>query len=65
MFPQTNFFQNVEDKFMKLSKIGFSMKCFTADFPQYFSTEVNICLLADQLATHFRDFLEISNLLRS
>ena len=50
---------------MKLSKIGFSMKCFTADFPQYFSTEVNTCLLADRLATHFRDFLEISNLLRS
>ena len=26
--------QNIVDKFMKLSKVSFSMECFTADFLQ-------------------------------
>ena len=29
--------QNVGDKFTKLSKISFSMKCFTADFLRFFT----------------------------
>ena len=29
--------QKVGDKFIKLSKIGFSMACFTTDFLQFFS----------------------------
>ena len=29
--------QKVGDKFVKLSKIGFSMECFTADFLQFFT----------------------------
>ena len=32
-----NLGQRVEDKFTKLSKIGFFMKCFTADFLQIFT----------------------------
>ena len=32
-----NLRQKVGDKFTKLSKIGFSMECFTADFMRYFT----------------------------
>ena len=32
-----NLRQKVEDKFTKLSKIGFSTECFTADFLQFFT----------------------------
>ena len=32
-----NLGQKVEDKFTKLSKIGFSTECFTADFLQFFT----------------------------
>ena len=32
-----NLGQKVGDKFIKLSKIGFSMECFTADFLQFFN----------------------------
>ena len=32
-----NLGQRVGDKFTKLSKIGFSMKCFTADFLEFFT----------------------------
>ena len=32
-----NLGQKVGDKFTKLSKIGFSMKCFTADFLEFFT----------------------------
>ena len=32
-----NLGQKVGDKFIKLSKIGFSMECFTADLLQFFT----------------------------
>ena len=32
-----NLGQKVGDKFTKLSKIGFSMECFTADFYRFFT----------------------------
>ena len=41
--------QNIVDKLMKLSKIGFSMECFTADFLQFFSATVKICLWDSRL----------------
>ena len=34
-----NLGQKVVDKFIKLSKIGFSMKCFTADILQLFTEQ--------------------------
>ena len=36
----------------EISKICFSMKCFTADFSRYFSKNVTICLLDGRLGTH-------------
>ena len=36
-FPKYNLGQNVGDKFTKLSEIGFSMECFTADFLRFFT----------------------------
>ena len=56
----------VGDKFKKLSKIGFSMECFTADFLQFFlpkNVKISIWVDGWVLAIkpkHFRDFLEIS-----
>ena len=49
----------------KLSKIYFSVECFTADILRYFSTNVKIWLLGGRLGSRdhieaFRDFLEIS-----
>ena len=35
--PTCNLGQGVGDKLTKLSKIGFSMECFTADFLQFFN----------------------------
>ena len=32
-----NLGHKVGDKFTKLSKLGFSMECFTADFLQFFA----------------------------
>ena len=47
---------------MKLSKIGICMACFPADFLQFSSTAVKICLLGDRLgACH--SILEISGIL--
>ena len=43
--------QNIVDKYIKLSKVGFSMECFTADFLQFLSTTVKICLLGGRLDT--------------
>ena len=37
--------RNIVDKFMKLSKTGFSVKCVRADFLQYSSTTVKIFIL--------------------
>ena len=36
-FLRYNLGQKVGDKFTKLSKIGFSVECFTADFLQFFN----------------------------
>ena len=36
-FSKYNLGQGVGDKLTKLSKIGFSMECFTADFLQFFT----------------------------
>ena len=44
--------QNMLDKFTKLSKIRFSLECFTADFLQVSSTTIKIYLLRDRLGTH-------------
>ena len=40
-----NLGQNIVDKFMKLSKIGFYIECVTADFSQFTSTPVKVCLV--------------------
>ena len=61
-----NLGQKVEDKFRKLSKIGFSMKCFTAGFLQFFyqkTSKFGFRLGGWVLAIkskHCRNFLEIS-----
>ena len=58
--------QKIGDKFTKLSKIGFSMECFTADFLQFFyqkPSKFGIWVDGWVLAIKpkpFRDFLEIS-----
>ena len=57
--------QNTVDRFTKLSKIGVSLECFTADFWQFSSTTVKIWFLGGGLGLTinfklFRDFLEIS-----
>lgn len=46
--------QSIEDKFMKLSQIDFSMelKYFTADFSRFSSTKVKNCVIVDRLGTH-------------
>ena len=43
--------QNIVNKFTKLSKIAFSVRCFTADLSQFSNTTVKISLLDDCLAT--------------
>ena len=60
-----NLGHKVGDKFTKLSKLGFSMECFTADFLQFFAKKrQNVAFgwtVGYQIkSTHFRDFLEIS-----
>ena len=58
--------QKVVEKFTKLSKIGFSMECFAADFSQFSRTSVSkfAFWVAGWVLTikykHFRDFLKIS-----
>ena len=47
-----NLGQNIVDKFTKLSKIGFSMERFTADFLQFSNATVKIYLLGGRLDTH-------------
>ena len=39
------------DKFTKLTKIGFSMECFIAEFSRFFGTNSKMCLLGSRLAT--------------
>ena len=62
--------QNTVDKFTKLSKIGVSLECFTADFWQFSSTTVKISLLDGRLGLaidssfsgtflKFRDYLSL------
>ena len=46
-----NLRQKVGDKFTKLSKIGFSMDCFTADFWGFFNENVRIWLSGGRLST--------------
>ena len=43
--------QGNADKYTKLSRIYFSMECFKADFSQFLSTSVKICLLGGCLGT--------------
>ena len=43
--------QNIVDKFLNLSKIDGSLECFTADFSQFFSTNIKIWLLGGWLVT--------------
>ena len=40
-----NIGQKIEDKFTKLSKIGFSVECLTADFSRFSSRKLKICIL--------------------
>ena len=57
-----NLGQKFGDKLMKSRQIGFSMKCFTADFSGFFTgKQQNLCggwVLAIK-PKHFRVFLEI------
>ena len=41
--------KGIVDRFPKLSKIGFSMKCFTAAFSRFSGTNVNMFLLGGRL----------------
>ena len=41
---------SIAGRFTKLSKIGFSLECFTADFWRVCSTAVGIWLLVERLA---------------
>ena len=57
--------QNSADKFTCLSKIGGSLKCFTAEFTQfsYSTVEIGFWVIGWGLAINskvFRGFLEIS-----
>ena len=47
-----NIGQKVVDKFTKLSKKGFSMECFTADFCNFLPITIKIWLLGGWLGTH-------------
>ena len=64
--PSDNLGQKVGDKVTKLSKIGFSMECFTTDFLQFFTEKrQNLALgwTAGYSLSNPRvlpDFLEIS-----
>ena len=49
--PLYNLGQKFGDKFTKLSKIGFFMECFTADFLQFLSKKVKIWLFGGRLGT--------------
>ena len=60
-----NLGQNSIDNLVKLSVIGFSMECFTADFSQFSDTTVKICVYGGLLGTHhqfqvFQEFSKIS-----
>ena len=46
-----NLGQNIVDKFTKLSIIGLSMECTTADFLQFSSTDVKICYFRGRQST--------------
>ena len=46
-----NFWRKAIDKFKKLSKIGFSVECFTADFLENFQRKVTAWLLGGCLGT--------------
>ena len=46
-----NLGQNIIDKSTKLSNIGFSVECFTADFLQFCSTTVKTFLLGGRVST--------------
>ena len=46
-----NLGQNIVEKSGKLSKIGFSIKCFTDVFLPFSCTFVKFCFLGDQPAT--------------
>ena len=57
--------QKIVDKFMKLSKISFSMECYTADFCNFPEQMLKIYLLGGAWILafkfkHFRVFLEMS-----
>ena len=49
--PTYNLGQGVGDKFTKLSKIGFSMDCFMADFLRLFTETVKIWFFGGRLGT--------------
>ena len=46
-----NLWQNTLDKFSELSKIDFSVKCFSGEFLQFSSTAVKIFISCGQLGT--------------
>ena len=46
-----NLGQNIVNKLTKLSKIGYSMEYFTADFLQFSSSTIKIYLMRDRLST--------------
>ena len=49
-----NLGQKVGDKLTKLSKIGFSMECFTADFCDFLQKNVKIWLSVGRLGTRYQ-----------
>ena len=61
--------QKIVDKFMKLSKISFSMECYTADFCNFPEQMLKICLLGGAWILAFKFnilvfFLKCLNFLR-
>ena len=49
-----NFGQKVVDKFTKLTKIGFSIEWFTADFSRFSSANVKKCFSGGRLGTRYQ-----------
>ena len=46
--------EKIVDKFMKFSKMRFSMECFTTDFLRFTRTSVKICLMGGWLSTGYQ-----------
>ena len=54
------FSRKIVDKFIKLSKIGFSVEYFTGDFSQFSSVFLRICLVGGRLGTRYQTSLKFT-----